>query len=163
MGPAANCSLEGAGGASFLPVRVGTGARCQPRRSGHRARRLIWNRLDPVPPCRRWRSVHRRWTAAGQGGKGLPLGNPGPVAMADCRESPSLWMGLHRPGATRHPWRDAPLRRPPDGSPAPSPPPFGPADGADIGVVAETDISPQNLINKSQIKLIYAKRTHSTG
>jgi hypothetical protein len=31
-----------------------------------------------------------RLAGAGQGGKGLPLGNPGPLAYADCREGPEL-------------------------------------------------------------------------
>jgi hypothetical protein len=85
------------------------------------------------------------------------------LAYADCREGPELRIALHRPGATRHPWRDAPSYGHPDRAPATCNPPHGPADGADIGVVARTDISPLDLINKSQIKLIFANRAHSTG
>ncbi len=40
---------------------------------------------------------------------------------------------LHRPGATRHPWRDAPFCGHPDRAPAPVTPPLGPTDGLKFG------------------------------
>jgi hypothetical protein len=83
--------------------------------------------------------------AAGQGGKGLPLDNPGPDRVptagkapgfgssSTSRESPGLRVVFHQPGATRHPWRDAPFCGHPDRAPAPSFPSPGPADGFELG------------------------------
>ena len=86
--------------------------------------------LGPVPPLVGWGDMPTcRLAGAGQGGKGLPLGNPGPLAYADCREGPELRGCLHRPGATRHPWRDAPFYGHPDRAPAPTTPTPGPTDG----------------------------------
>jgi hypothetical protein len=59
--------------------------------------------------------------------------DPGPLAYADCREGPELRAALHRPGATRHPWRDAPSPGHPDRSPATCTPSLGPADGLGLG------------------------------
>jgi hypothetical protein len=55
------------------------------------------------------------------------------LAYADCREGPELRAALHRPGATRHPWRDAPSPGHPDRSPATNIPSLGPADGLGLG------------------------------
>ena len=55
------------------------------------------------------------------------------LVYAGCRESPGLRDSLHRPGATRHPWRDAPSYGHPDRAPAPFTPPPGPADGTGLG------------------------------
>jgi hypothetical protein len=52
---------------------------------------------------------------------------------ADCRESPGLCGSLHRPGATRHPWRDAPCCGHPDRAPIAFTPPPGPTDGFEFG------------------------------
>jgi hypothetical protein len=108
MGSAANCSLEGAGGASFLPVRAPAVAleiwphlglrRLVRACPGHLGQPRVW--LDPVPPSRRRRSVHLRRTAAGQGGKGLPLGNPGPWRMPTAGKAPSC--GLPFTGREPH-------------------------------------------------------------
>jgi hypothetical protein len=49
---------------------------------------LLLDLIDPVPPCRRWRLVHLRRTAAGQGGKGHPLGNPWPWRMPTVEKAP---------------------------------------------------------------------------
>ncbi len=57
---------------------------------------------------------------------------------ADCRESPGLWDSLHRPGATRHPWRDAPCCGHPDRAPIPFTPPPGPTDGFEFGFICLT-------------------------
>jgi len=54
----------------------------------------IRNRLDPVPPGKHWR------TAAGQGGKGLPLGNPGPGCMPTVGKTPRS--GLPSTGREPH-------------------------------------------------------------
>ena len=72
------------------------------------------------------------WRGRQGGIRPCPL-DPGPLVYADCREGPELRAALHRPGATRHPWRDAPSYGHPDRAPAPFNPPLGPADGADFG------------------------------
>ena len=53
----------------------------------------------------------------GPRGKRPPPWQSRAQVYADCRESPSLRAVLHRPGATRHPWRDAPSPGHPDRSP----------------------------------------------
>jgi hypothetical protein len=52
-----------------------------------------------------------------RGKRPCPL-DPWPLVYADCREGPELRGSLHRPGATRHPWRDAPFCGHPDRAPA---------------------------------------------
>jgi hypothetical protein len=49
-----------------------------------------------------------RWRGRQGGKRPCPL-DPWPLVYADCRDSPAFWAALHRPGATRHPWRDAPF------------------------------------------------------
>jgi hypothetical protein len=74
--------------------------------------------LDPVPPGKRWRS-------------GSPPANGG-GPRGKSREGPAFRAALHRPGATRHPWRDAPFCGHPDRAPAPVTPPHGPTDGLEF-------------------------------
>ena len=69
----------------------------------------------------------------GPRGKRPPPWQSRAQVYADCREGPELRAALHRPGATRHPWRDAPFCGHPDRSPAPFTPPLGPADGFGLG------------------------------
>ncbi len=147
--------------------------------------------------CRQWRLANLPLGGGGPRGKRPPPWQSRARAYADCREGPELRIALHRPGATRHPWREAPSYGHPDRAPAPFNPPLGPADGADLGEHAIKLVSYEaivgaseardalaflpliffkeragvgfalgdsdDLINKSQIKLIFAKRTHSTG
>ena len=52
-------------------------------------RRLgVWDWLDPVPPRRLGRFANLPLAGAGQGGKGLPLGNPGPWRMPTVGKAP---------------------------------------------------------------------------
>jgi hypothetical protein len=88
------------------------------------------NRLDPVPPGKRWRSGSSAANGGGPRGKRPPPWQSRARVYADCREGPALWAALHRPGATRHPWRDAPFCGHPDRAPPPVTPPRGPTDGA---------------------------------
>ena len=48
----------------------------------------IWIRFDPVPPCRLGRFANLPLAGADQGGKGLPLGNPGPGFMPTVGKAP---------------------------------------------------------------------------
>ena len=86
------------------------------------------NRLDPVPPGKRWRWGSPPANGGGPRGKRPPPWQSRARVYADCRESPALRAALHRPGATRHPWRDAPFCGHPDLAPPPVTPPRGPTD-----------------------------------
>ena len=91
-----------------------------------------WILPGPFRPVSAWARCHLRLGVGGLRADAAALNNP--AALPNCRESPSLWWGLRRPGATRRPWHGSPLRRPPDGLPASSSPPLGPAHGAHLGV-----------------------------
>jgi len=87
----------------------------------------------PVPPQSAGAFCQPAVGRGRQGGiRPCPL-DPWPLAYADCREGPELRAALHRPGATRHPWRDAPSPGHPDRSPVPFIPPLGPADSFGLG------------------------------
>ena len=72
-----------------------------------------------------------RWRGRQGGKRPCPL-DPWPLVYADCREGPAFRAALHRPGATRHPWRDAPFCGHPDRAPPPVTPPHGPTDGLEF-------------------------------
>jgi hypothetical protein len=61
-----------------------------------------------------------------------PLGNPWPWRMPTVGKASECRAAFHRPGATRHPWRDAPFCGHPDRAPAPFTPPLGPTDGLEF-------------------------------
>jgi hypothetical protein len=90
------------------------------------------NRFDPVPPDKRWRSCSPAANGGGPRGKMPPPRQTPAPAYADSRDGPALRAALHRPGATRHPWRDAPFCGHPDRAPPPVTPPRGPTDGLEF-------------------------------
>ena len=79
---------------------------------------------DDLPSC--------RWRGRAKGEKASPLAIPGPGL---CRLSgkPLAPGRSPPPGATRHPWRDAPFCGHPDRAPATAAPSTGPADGFGFG------------------------------
>jgi len=78
-----------------------------------------------------------RWRGRQGGKRPCPL-DPWPLVYANCREGPGLWDSLHRPVATRHPWRDAPCCGHPDRAPPAFTPPPGPTDGFEFGFICLT-------------------------